>query len=232
MRFRRERPDKRKNLAPFRRCRFFVPMRGMVASRLPVFLFEANRIMIRHLSGTVLHSAPGEVVVSCGGVGYLVRVSTTLSPPSPGSHAEYWTFQRVREDALDLFGFRTRAELELFETLQKVRGLPAKAAQAVIGTLGVDGLQAVLEAEDVAALTAIPGIGKKTAQQLLLELRGKIALDKVGKRKEIRDDVVLALLELGFSEMDAERRARTARKKLGGKAEVEDLLRAALQTGV
>jgi holliday junction DNA helicase RuvA len=135
--------------------------------------------VIRQLAGVLVHRGANEVVISCGGVGYGVVVPSNTPLPPAGERVTLWTHLRVREDALDLFGFATRDELELFESMQGIHRFPAKAALAVLSHLGVEGFLRAVSGGDVDALTKIPGVGKKTAQQLLLEIRGQIDLSKL-----------------------------------------------------
>lgn len=130
--------------------------------------------MIALLRGSVVHLTPGEVVLDVGGVGYRVRVPTGARLAGLAQELTLHTHLVVREDALDLYGFTGVADRDLFSVMLGVSGVGPRIALAAIDTLGADGLRVAVIADDVAALTAIPGVGKKGAQRLVLELRGKV----------------------------------------------------------
>ena len=130
--------------------------------------------MIGMLRGTVAHLTPGLVVLDVGGVGYEVRVPVGARLSGVGSELTLHTHLAVREDAMDLYGFTALADRDLFRLLLGVSGVGPKLALAAVDTLGADGIRAAVIAEDVTALTAIPGVGKKGAQRLVLELRSRI----------------------------------------------------------
>lgn len=137
--------------------------------------------MIALLRGTVAASAPGEVVLDVGGVGYRVRVATGGVLAAVGDEATLHTHLVVREDALDLYGFTAPAARDLFTTMLSVTGVGPKLALAALGALGEEGLRRAVVTEDVAALTVVPGVGKKGAQRMILELRERLgALAGVG----------------------------------------------------
>lgn len=188
--------------------------------------------MIRRLSGTLVDRTPDAAVVSCGGVGFAVHVPKNAVLPPLGSEVTLWTYLRVREDALDLFGFLTADELELFELMQKIRGFPARTALAVLGHCGIEGFRAAVAGGDLDALTAVPGVGKKLAQQLLLDLKGAIDLDELRKPKssEKLDDATLALMELGYREEEAIARVQRVREEHKGIKEAAEIVRLALKS--
>lgn len=161
--------------------------------------------MIRQLNGILAYKSADEVVVSCSGVGYALVVPSNAALPNIGDKVTFWTHLRVREDALDLFGFLTREELLLFEAMQKIQRFPAKTALAVLSHCGPDGFRRAVATGDLDTLMRIPGIGKKSAQQVLLEMRGKIDLSALPGDDAASglDDPTLALIELGYSESDA-----------------------------
>lgn len=184
--------------------------------------------MIRYLEGRLIHKSEGEVVVSCSGVGYALAIPSNTRLPEVGSNVAFWTHLRVREDALDLFGFATRDELSLFEAMQKIQRFPAKTALAVLSHCGPEAFLRAIATGDIDALTRIPGIGKKSAQQVLLEMRGKIDIDALDQPPSSLDDAALALVQLGFSESDAVSRVARARKE-NPDAATEDVIKRALR---
>jgi Holliday junction DNA helicase RuvA len=190
--------------------------------------------VIRQLSGTLIHRGTSEVVISCDGVGYGVVVPSNTPLPPAGERVTLWTHLRVREDALDLFGFASRDELELFESMQGIHRFPAKSALAVLSHLGVEGFLRAVSSGDVDALTTIPGVGKKTAQQLLLEIRGHIDLTKLPESRSAKsdlDDAGLALVELGYAESEARDRVAAVRREHTSVTDVAEILKLALQRG-
>ena len=133
--------------------------------------------MIDFIEGTVESKAPGELVLSAGGVGFLRMCSNTTLAEAPAK-GEKWrchTVFNVREDAMELFGFATRQERAMFKRLCQVTGVGAKTALGVLSALPLRDLSVAIVTGDVAALSRAPGIGKKTAQRIVLELKDKVA---------------------------------------------------------
>ena len=161
--------------------------------------------MIARLRGTVATRTPAGVVIDVGGVGYLVAATPRVSA-RVGEEATVETYLHVREDALQLYGFATADERELFELLLGVSGVGPKVALAIVsGSTPVE-LRRAIAREDTARFEAIPGIGRKTAQRVVLELREKMAA--ISADAEVASGAVLArdaLVELGWSLLDAER---------------------------
>jgi len=165
--------------------------------------------VIALLRGTVVTSTLGEVVLDVHGVGYRVRVPAGSSVGSPGLEVTLHTFLAVREDALDLYGFPDPAARGLFEVLLSVTGVGPKLALAALGTLGADGLRRAMVTEDVQALTVIPGVGRKGAQRMILELRSKLGAGTAdgipgdgaapGGAMDARGEVRQALVALGYA---------------------------------
>ena len=195
--------------------------------------------MIGRLSGTLIEKHPPQIVVDVHGVGYEVDVPmpTFYQLPHPGEAVTLWTHFVVREDAQLLFGFASRAERETFRSLIKVSGIGAKIALAILSALSADELALAIEQENIARLSKVPGIGKKTAERLILELRGKLAGSAAtlplvaGKPADAaapspRDDIVNALLALGYNE----REANAALKNVPDDSDVAGGIRAALKT--
>jgi Holliday junction DNA helicase RuvA len=166
--------------------------------------------MIGRLSGTLLEKNPPAVVVDVGGVAYEVDVpmSTFYNLGAVGERVTLLTHLVVREDAHLLFGFGTASERNAFRELIRISGVGARTALAVLSGLSVDELAQAVTLQESGRLTRIPGIGKKTAERLLLELKGKLgaALEGAGAaaaRGDAGTDVLRALLALGYSEKEA-----------------------------
>ena len=166
--------------------------------------------MIGRLSGTLLEKNPPTLLVDVNGVGYEVDVpmSTFYALPATGERVQLMTHYVVREDAHLLFGFATNDERAAFRQLIKVTGIGPKVALAVLSGLSVAELNQAIALQDVKRLTRVPGIGNKTAERLLLELKGKVVASAAGAGAapavaSPADDVVNALLALGYSEKEA-----------------------------
>jgi Holliday junction DNA helicase RuvA len=192
--------------------------------------------VIAQLQGRVLRKEPQEVVVDVAGVGYrvLIPVSTFYRLPDEGDTTVLRIHTHVREDALALFGFASAAEHQLFERLIEVAGVGPKLAVNILSGMEAPDLVESLRAGDVARLTRIPGVGRKTAERLVLELkdkmpaRGTLAEAAATPAATPRDDLVSALVHLGYSRGEAERGAEQALRE-DGDGRFEDLLRLALR---
>ena len=164
--------------------------------------------MIGKLTGILCDKNPPEVLVDCNGVGYEVQVpmSTYYNLPAQGEKVSLLTHFVVREDAQILFGFGTAQERSVFRQLIKVSGVGPRMAMGVLSGMAVDDLVQVVSAQDAARLVKVPGIGKKTAERLLLELKGKLGTD-MGARPAVASDahadVFEALVALGHTEKEA-----------------------------
>lgn len=200
--------------------------------------------MIASLRGLLTDRAPGSCIVEASGVGYLVQISahTFRTLPEPGADVFLHTHQVVREDSVMLFGFSEPEERRVFELLITVSGVGPKVALAVLSGLRPGALARAIREENLAALVAVPGIGRKTAERLVVELRDKLemitgaaeetaAANTAGRRlmprSERFDDAVAALTGLGYSAaqaQDAVRRSSDAEADLT----LEDLIRRAL----
>jgi len=166
--------------------------------------------MIGRIAGTLLEKNPPHLLVDCHGVGYEVDVpmSTFYNLPQVGQPITLLTQQIVREDAHLLFGFGTAAERNTFRELIKITGVGARMALAVLSGLSVSELAQAITLQEAGRLTRIPGIGKKTAERLLLELKGKLGaeLGHAPGGTPVADsagDILNALLALGYSEKEA-----------------------------
>ncbi|MGH9480995.1 MAG: Holliday junction branch migration protein RuvA [Terriglobales bacterium] len=162
--------------------------------------------MIAHLSGKLLRRHPSGIVLEVQGVGYelQVPVGTYAQLPEPGAAASLHVHTHVREDAIQLFGFASPAEKQLFEKLITVNGIGPKLALGILSGLPAEVLGAALRTGDLTRLTAIPGVGKKTAERLVVELRDKMpaVLDGAVGPAAVAgaaDDVLSALVNLGYA---------------------------------
>jgi len=187
--------------------------------------------MIGRIQGVLVEKEFPQVIVSCHGVGYEIGVpmSTFYPLPRTGEEVSLLTHMVVREDAHLLFGFLTAGERNAFRQLLKISGVGPKVALSVLSGLSVDDLAAAVAAEDAGRLTKIPGIGKKTAERLVLELRDKLPKTLGVVRAEgaaaAGGDVVSALLALGYND----REAQAAVKQLAADLPLADAIRQALK---
>jgi Holliday junction DNA helicase RuvA len=166
--------------------------------------------MIGRISGVLAEKSPPTVLVDVGGVGYLIDVpmSTFFQLPSLGERVVLLTHQVVREDAHLLFGFLSERERHAFLQLLRISGIGPRSALSVLSGLSVDELAAAVTRQDAARLTKVPGIGKKTAERLLLELKGRLGGEASVITPTPADatstDILQALLALGYSEKEAQ----------------------------
>ena len=195
--------------------------------------------MIGRLRGTLLNKQPPTLLIEVGGIGYDVEapLSTFAVLPAVNQEAILHTHLAVREDAQVLYGFATLAERDLFRDLIKVSGIGAKLALTILSGTDADELARCVRDDDVAALTRLPGIGRKTAQRLLVELRDRMPGDLAGgpgaggtaRPQSPENDAREALISLGFKPDDA---ARRLREVADPSLSAEELIRRALQATV
>ena len=166
--------------------------------------------MIGRIQGTLISVHPPRLLVDCQGIGYEVDVpmSTLYQLPQAGQKITLLTHFQVREDAQQLFGFATETEREAFKQLIKISGVGSRTALAILSGMSVNELAQAIALQEAGRLTQVPGIGKKTAERLCLELKGKLAPDlgiTGGKPQAIEasSEVLQALLALGYSEKEA-----------------------------
>ena len=189
--------------------------------------------MIGRLNGKLVEKQPPQIVIDVGGVGYEVDVSmqTFYALPPLGEPVQLFTQLVVREDAHLLFGFGSAQERATFRQLVKVSGIGAKTALGILSAMSAGELAQAVAQEDVGRLSSAPGIGKKTAERMVLELRGKLTSAADGgllvpaPAADETDDIVSTLLALGYNE----REARTAVKNLPVGTEVGEGVRLALK---
>jgi Holliday junction DNA helicase RuvA len=188
--------------------------------------------MIGRIQGVLVEKNPPQIVVDCQGVGYEVEVpmSTFYNLPATGERVALLTHLAVREDAHLLYGFGTEAERRAFRQLLKISGVGARTALAVLSGMSVGELAEAVTLQESGRLTRIPGIGKKTAERLLLELKDKLGIELATSAASARpapatSDILRALLALGYSEKEAV----AAIRQLPEGASVSDGIRGALR---
>ena len=201
--------------------------------------------MIAHLSGTLLSKQATSVIVDVGGVGYEVSIplSTFYDLEDLGSTVQLRIYTHVREDAIQLYGFKTARERELFLKLISVSGIGPKLGITLLSGMSADEMIASIRTNNLARLTLIPGVGRKTAERLIVELREKVAElssaqleEELGAKPEtteltedtVRADALSALLNLGYQRSGAEKAIDAALGE-GGDVSVESILRRSLK---
>jgi Holliday junction DNA helicase RuvA len=200
--------------------------------------------MITFLHGKVVEALPTQVVVDVNGIGYevLIPLSSYDKLPQPGHDLKLLTQLVIREDAHTLYGFVTAAERDLFRLLiNTVSGIGPKIALNILSGISVTAFRGAVAGGDVKALSQISGVGKKTAERIIVELRDKVgpaggweaasALRTLSPADQKINDAVLALMALGFKQIDAHDTVRKAQAALGAQATVEELVRACLKKG-
>jgi holliday junction DNA helicase RuvA len=194
--------------------------------------------MIGRLQGVLAEKRPEAVVVDVGGVGYEVRVplSTFLELPDEGKSLRLRIYTHVREDALQLYGFLTDLERAVFKLLLGISGIGPRLALAVLSGLPAARLVQAVRLQDAAAFRGIPGVGAKTAERILIELRGRVDGVEVGDtgqteapREDAEDATLSALVNLGYPRVQAERIVRAALERLPAHPPLEELIREALR---
>lgn len=200
--------------------------------------------MIGRLSGTLLHKRPPEIVVDVGGVGYELQVpmTTLFQLPDVGETVTLVTHHAVREDAHTLYGFAGERDRELFRSLIKVSGVGPKLALTILSGMDSEHFARAVQGGDLSALVALPGVGKKTAQRLLVEMRDRIAPWRepgdagaapsaaAGPRPDKRADAEQALVALGYKPAEAARLVASVDDERIGDS--EELIRLALRSTV
>jgi len=200
--------------------------------------------MITFLHGKLVDALPTQVVVNVNGVGYeaLIPLSSFDKLPQPGGDVKLLTQLVVREDAHVLYGFMTTAERDLFRLLiNTVSGIGPKTALNVLSGISVTAFRGAVAGGDIKALSQISGVGKKTAERIVVELRDKVgaagaweaasAKHSLSPDDQKINDAVLALMALGFKQVDAHDSVRSAHAVLGPGASIEELVRVCLKKG-
>lgn len=192
--------------------------------------------MIGYLEGRLKHLDATQAVVMAGGVGYDVHISLQTYYRLEGrGEAALEIYTHVRDDALALYGFATHDEKVAFEKLIAIAGIGPTLAQKILSGIDPPDLADAVARGDARKLSSIPGVGKKTAERMCLELRDKLVIGEaaaapaMATRSSIDDDVHSALINLGYRPRDADNALDAARKELGGEAEFSAVLKAALR---
>lgn len=199
--------------------------------------------MIAFVKGKIDDIAEENVVLDVGGIGYNVKISTgtAASLPGIGEEVKLYTYTCVREDMFSLFGFLTRDELEIFKKLITVNGIGPKGGLAILSAMSADDLRFAIISGDAASIAKAPGIGKKTAERVILDLKDKISLEDTFVQKEInqrsdredggnqhaRNEAVEALTALGYSATDALHAVKAV--QIADDMDVETILKLALK---
>lgn len=217
-----------------------IPPRSAPAALPP----DDYQLMITFLHGKLVDALPTQISVDVQGIGYevLIPLSSFDALPAPGGDLTILTHLAIREDAHVLYGFMTPAERNLFRLLiHNVSGIGPKLALNVLSGMNVTALRGAVANGDVKALSQISGVGKKTAERIVVELRDKIgtagAWEATSAQRALSasdqkvNDAVLALIALGFKQVEAHDAVRGAQTVLGPQASVEDLVRSCLKKG-
>jgi len=191
--------------------------------------------MIGYLTGKIISKKPTQILLDVGGVGYLVNISISTFDKLPDNSetASLHTYLNVREDVLDLYGFFTKAEKDMFELLISISGVGPKLAQSILSGIELEDLSEALKTGNLARIVAIPGIGRKTGERMIIELRDKIdslamnitSVDDV--KYSLQTDAITALTSLGYNRKVAERTIRTIQES-NSSMEIEELIKSAL----
>lgn len=192
--------------------------------------------MIGHLKGTLIEKKPNSVLLDVNGVGYLINipVSTFYDLPDEGSSLALFVYTHVREDTIALYGFRTQRDKNLFEKLISVSGVGPKVGVAFLSGMTAEELIPAIQKQDILKLTTIPGVGRKTAERVALELREQVPallseIATVPEEKSMREDLISALVNLGYHRNLAERAVKSALDKAKSEDSFEVLLKYSLQ---
>ncbi len=191
--------------------------------------------MIARLTGELVHKADDSIIIDVHGVGYLVAVTTTTRDalPTQGEAVSLDIYTHVRQDAILLFGFRDSKERTAFEALIAMSGMGPKAAMGVLSGIDANDLARAVAGEDIARLCMIPGIGKKRAERIILELKDRLpvsaSVDTDQPGSSAYEDLRSALVNLGYKPVDAQRAVDIVRKKAGQDLELDKLLPQALR---
>jgi len=190
--------------------------------------------MIGYISGKIISRKPTKILVDVKGVGYLINISiNTFEKITEKEEVALYTHLSVKEDALDLYGFYSIAEKEMFEMLISVNGIGPKSALGILSGIQIVDLKEAIKTNNIARLVSIPGIGRKTAERLMIELRDKVesladsGAVEFGGISNVRGDAVTALVNLGYNQKVAERIVRAIVER-NPNATIEDLIKEAL----
>lgn len=197
--------------------------------------------MIAYLEGKLVEKSPTQLILDVNGIGYSVRIplSSYDKLGDKGSRTRILTYQYVREDALQLYGFATGSEKDLFELLISVSGIGPKMALGILSCISVEDFQNSVACEDLDILTSISGVGKKTAQRLIVELKEKLtglelgAGSKISEKErsefKLQEEAIKALVSLGFNKLKAKEAVKRAQDETEEKLLLEDLIKRSLK---
>lgn len=190
--------------------------------------------MIGFITGKIISKKPTKIIVDVNGVGYLVNISVgTFEKISNKEEVSLYTYLCVKEDSLELYGFYSLAEKEMFELLISVSGIGPRTAQSILSGIKLNDLKEAIKEGNIGRLTSAPGIGKKTAERIIVELRDKIdgILQTEGEitkgTSSVRNDAIAALVNLGYSQKIAERAVSSVVDK-NPNITIEELIRESL----
>jgi Holliday junction DNA helicase RuvA len=190
--------------------------------------------MIGYLRGKIISKKPTKLLIDVNGVGYIVNISiSTFEKLADLEEAALYTYLSVRESAMDLYGFYSLAEKEMFELLISVSGIGPKSAQGILSGIQIEDLKEALKSANISRLVSIPGIGRKTAERLMVELRDKvesvveIGESSISPASSVRGDAITALVNLGYNQKIAERIVRAITDR-SANISIEDLIKEAL----
>lgn len=198
--------------------------------------------MLAYIKGTVAGCGQDFVIVDNHGIGYRIFVPTTLaSELSAGDEVKIYTYFAVREDAVCLYGFQTQDELDLYKMLLSVSGIGPKAAMGILSVMSADDVRFAVLSDDAGAIAKAPGVGKKTAQKVILELKDRLSLEEAFEKKAAntkessnaeaggaQSEAIMALAALGYSNSEAMKAVRKVAPEHEG-ADTEELIKAALK---
>jgi len=199
--------------------------------------------MIAYVQGILESIEIDRAVVDVGGIGMEVNISASTCDklPATGENVKLYTYLNVKEDEMSLFGFMTRDEIGMFKLLITVSGIGPKGALSILSVFSTDDLRFAILSGDVKTISKAPGVGKKTAERMVLELKDKISIDNrisfekknesenVEALDDSRNDAVAALVALGYSSADSMKAVRNVLSKNGKDIDTEDILKLALK---
>jgi len=193
--------------------------------------------MIGYLTGKIISKKPTQILLDVNGVGYLVNISITTFEklPADAEFVSLYTYLAVKEDALDLYGFFTIAEKDMFKLLISISGIGPKLGQSILSGIEIEDLKEAIKTGNVSRIISIPGIGRKTAERLIIELRDKVESLAAGVEftlngiPSVRNDAVAALASLGYNQKNAEKIVRDILTS-SPNTSIEDLIKEALST--
>lgn len=190
--------------------------------------------MIGHLSGKIIMKKPTKIIIDVAGVGYLVNISiNTFEKIADREEVSLYTYLSVKEDSLDLYGFYSIAEKEMFELLIGVNGIGPKTAQSILSGIQIEDLKEALKTGNISRIISVPGIGRKTAERMMIELRDKVESlaessgDSPIGVSSVRGDAIAALVNLGYNQKVADRAVRAVTDR-NPNISIEDLVKESL----